>query len=120
MLGHRDGCHRKPLKTIERGHTPLIFQSRSVSAVAIGVVSKGADLAIGVLCTSTPLLAPRRRRRPHHRSLRPPELHRPPRTGIRKKESATSASRRLVRVGLMAELAVSARPSRAREDDESG
>jgi hypothetical protein len=46
MLGHRDGCHRKPLKTIERGHTPLIFQSRSVSAVTIGVVSKRAVFVV--------------------------------------------------------------------------
>jgi len=41
-----------------------------------------------VLCTSTPLLAPRRRRRPHDRSLRTPELQRSPPTAIREKEIA--------------------------------
>jgi hypothetical protein len=47
------------------------------------LVVHSADLAIGVLCTSTPLLAPRRRRRPHHRSLR---------TAIVKKKSARAVS----------------------------
>jgi hypothetical protein len=45
MLGHRDGCHRKSLKTFNAGPIPLIFQCEalrertqapSVSAVAIG------------------------------------------------------------------------------------
>ena len=38
-------------------------------------------------------------RRPHDRSLRTPELHRPPRTGLREKKPATSASSRRRRPG---------------------
>ena len=74
--------------------------------------------SIGGVGGVDPLAAQRPHQRPHHRSLRPPELHRSPRTESANKKSATSAAararrRRLARIGLWLS-SLSSRAPRAR------
>src|SRR5450759_4742647 len=104
----------------QRRREPTSSIARATSTTAVQPARAGrsarhssvAQLA-GIVARS-PAAAPTRRSR-HHRSPRPPELHRRPdpeslKWNRRRRPAAAAPPSRLERVGLVAELDVAARP----------